>query len=461
MTSPSRPAKLLTRSRAAMPHIGALLLLIIVVALLLRVADLGGKSLWIDEGFSVHESRLPASAIWAGTDEPNHPPLYYLLLHYWPFTGNEFSVRLPSALASTAAVVVLYLIARRLFDQRVALASAAILAVSPLDIWYAQEARMFALATLAILVAVMGLIQESPRGAVLVTVGLTVGLYTYFGVVPVWLCLSAAWLAWRWQESRSHYSIVLWFAASAVAFLAFLPVWPKLIRFVGQLGAVFGVESFLRLVGLPSLPGWIYAALLAALMAAVFIASVLVLRLPEAWSRGWFPALMLAGFVLVTVLTPAPRLYSLKRLVVIGWPYVALLVAWLVIRRMWMRGIPLAAILTISLAASGASILLIQKSDFRSAVAYLNYQGRGGDQVWMTGKSELYTYSYYDPRLPGRFGRPSILDTSVPPSSPVWFIVDCPRCGTTPHQRWLDMNRDLVTTVFFYGLELRLYEPES
>lgn len=442
---------------AARPNIGWALLSIVVVALLLRLANLGGKSLWIDEGFSVHESRLPASAIWAGTDEPNHPPLYYLLLHYWPFIRTEFSLRLPSALASTGAVVVLYLIARRLFDQRLALTSAAILAVSPLDIWYAQEARMFALATLAVLLAVMGLIEESPRGAVLMAIGLTVGIYTYFAVVPLWLCLSAAWLAWRWKTPRGQYSMVLWLVASAIASLALLPLWPKLVGFVEDVGAVFGIERFLKLVGLPPPPGWINAMLLAALMAGVFIATILARRLHKDRLSCWFAALMLTAFVLATILMPIPRLYSLKRLVVIGWPFVALAVSWLLMRRAWR--IPLSAILTISLAAAAASILLVEKSDFRSAVAYLNSRVRVGDQVWMTGKSELYTYNYYDPRSPGHWGELDAIEASLPPSSRVWFIVDCPRCGVTPHQRWLDRTRDLATTDSFYGLDLRLYQP--
>ena len=59
-------------------------------------------------------------------------------------------MRALSALCSTLAIPVFYLAARRLFDTQTALIAALILAVSPFHVRFAQEARMYALLTLAV-----------------------------------------------------------------------------------------------------------------------------------------------------------------------------------------------------------------------------------------------------------------------------------------------------------------------
>ena len=75
-----------------------------------------------------------------------HPPLHYYLLHEWlnavgfgPLQG-----RLLSALFGTLAVLMMYALARYLFDRRVALLSALLLACSQLAVMYSQNARPYA-----------------------------------------------------------------------------------------------------------------------------------------------------------------------------------------------------------------------------------------------------------------------------------------------------------------------------
>ena len=51
---------------------------------LLRVFQLGGKGMWLDETFSVWLANQGAGDMlqWIAKID-QHPPLYYLLLHYW------------------------------------------------------------------------------------------------------------------------------------------------------------------------------------------------------------------------------------------------------------------------------------------------------------------------------------------------------------------------------------------
>jgi 4-amino-4-deoxy-L-arabinose transferase-like glycosyltransferase len=128
------------------------LALIVTGAALLRLYALSGESFWFDEAYSVWVARHSVAWHIALSTQRIFPPLYYLLLHFWLALGtSELAVRSLSALIGLLCVVAVYLLARRLFDERVGLYSAVLLAISPLHIWYSQEARMY------ILVAALGL----------------------------------------------------------------------------------------------------------------------------------------------------------------------------------------------------------------------------------------------------------------------------------------------------------------
>ncbi len=73
-----------------------LLGVVVLVGALLRTWHIGSKSLWIDEAFSVWIARqsLSEALSWLVRID-QHPPLYYLLLHYWMtlFGDSEAVVR--------------------------------------------------------------------------------------------------------------------------------------------------------------------------------------------------------------------------------------------------------------------------------------------------------------------------------------------------------------------------------
>lgn len=137
---------------------------VILIALLggfLRVLLLGTKGMWLDETFSVWMASHPIPELlqWLVKID-QHPPLYYLLLHYWiSFTGEAaYDVRLLSALFGTATIPLIYLIGRRISGTVVGLAAALILAVSPFHIYFGQETRMYALLTFNAAVTIYALV---------------------------------------------------------------------------------------------------------------------------------------------------------------------------------------------------------------------------------------------------------------------------------------------------------------
>src|SRR6185312_10174414 len=125
---------------------------LVIVAAGLRLADLGGKSLWLDEAFSVSLARTPwhVFATELRTREANMG-LYYLLLRGWLRLGTgEATVRLLSALAGILCIPVVYALGARLANRRTGVVAALILALDPLHIGLSQDARGYTLAVLLV-----------------------------------------------------------------------------------------------------------------------------------------------------------------------------------------------------------------------------------------------------------------------------------------------------------------------
>jgi mannosyltransferase len=123
---------------------------IIALGAVLRFATLDLQSYRYDEAVTVgrvlHANFFDTFA--AIPRSESTPPLYYLLAWSWSkaFGTGEAWMRSLSALAGTASIGVVYLAARALpMPRRGALIAAAIVAVSPVLIWFSQDARAYAL----------------------------------------------------------------------------------------------------------------------------------------------------------------------------------------------------------------------------------------------------------------------------------------------------------------------------
>ena len=125
------------------------LLGLIVLAFALRVYRLPAQSLWYDEGVSWYMTRLSLPALTTWTADDIQPPLYYYLL--WPWVRlvgtSEYGLRFLSVFFGTLTVPLIWVTARRLLWPSAAWLAALILTLSPLHVYYAQEARMYTLLT--------------------------------------------------------------------------------------------------------------------------------------------------------------------------------------------------------------------------------------------------------------------------------------------------------------------------
>lgn len=205
-----------------------ILALLLLLGFALRLYRLDGQSIWFDEAYTLTLSKLPPDELVQRMldEEDFHPPLHYLLLHYWyKLAGySVFSARLWSALCGTGCVAAIFLLTRALFDTRTGLVAALLFAVAQSPLMFAQEARPYAQLHLLGLLAAFSFVRaQSLRSRawwwtfILLCVLL---IYTYYYGVLIALSLALWAVAFR---SRCRVPLSWWIAGAVVGLVLYLP----------------------------------------------------------------------------------------------------------------------------------------------------------------------------------------------------------------------------------------------
>jgi len=139
-------------NRDKSPRIKPLAILGLVgLGLMLRLLLLNGEGLWYDEALTALSLRLPFNEMIGERLAAGHSPLYFTVLYPFArvFGTGEIVMRLPSVLASTLSIYIFFLIAMKLFGEiEAAFITTMIYTLSALNIYFAQEARMYAFCVL-------------------------------------------------------------------------------------------------------------------------------------------------------------------------------------------------------------------------------------------------------------------------------------------------------------------------
>ncbi|HEY0321511.1 MAG TPA: glycosyltransferase family 39 protein [Pyrinomonadaceae bacterium] len=206
-----------------------------LIALGIRLIGLSLDSLWFDEVFSVRAGRISVSDIIILTRGDVHPPLYYLLLHFWMklFGETEIAVRMLSVIFSVLTVFVVYHLALKLFNRRTAFFAALFTTLSPLQVFYAQETRMYAqltfLAAASVYFYVCWLKEGTRLSYAFYLISTTLLLYTHIYAVFV-VMAQLLYFVWLRLQARETFRKRLrgWLAAQLITGLLFLP-WALII----------------------------------------------------------------------------------------------------------------------------------------------------------------------------------------------------------------------------------------
>ncbi len=201
------------------------------------VDGLGNQSLWWDESLSHYRATRPFSFILSNRIDvrsrdgecptlDNHPPLYFVLLRLVVLAAgdSEFALRFLSTAAGVLVVAMLYRCGRTLLDRWSGALAALLGTLSPLYLWYQQEARPYTLATLWGILSFYALIRALRAGSrarwgVIYVLSVAAMLTThYFGFLL--LAAEGVVLIFAWSQSRRW--VWLPVATGVVAVLVFM-----------------------------------------------------------------------------------------------------------------------------------------------------------------------------------------------------------------------------------------------
>jgi mannosyltransferase len=234
------------------PHIERFaLLLVVLLAFTLRVHRLGTQSLWYDEAVTAQVASQGMAELTKWTAEDIQPPFYYYVVSAWIRLENrsEWALRFPSVFAGVLMVPTLWALGQRLFGRSLggrigALAAALLAAISPLYLYYSQEARMYSQLTLLGILAGYSLLRamaaQHTSGEIIWWGGFVLCgaamLYThYFGVFlllayGLWFLIDWVPTALRTHPGRGAWRRLGFAVASALAIgLLYLPWLPAML----------------------------------------------------------------------------------------------------------------------------------------------------------------------------------------------------------------------------------------
>ncbi|MGH6824222.1 glycosyltransferase family 39 protein [Methyloceanibacter sp.] len=223
---------------------GACAGLLIVLAAALRLYGLDRWSLWLDETIQYRESATPLSEFYLVLAAQDMP-VSFLLGHAFVWSGldgNEWQLRLPSAIFGVATVALVFLLARELLGRRAAFFAGLAACVMPVLVIYSQEYRAYSL--LVFLTTLSGwslaaaLRTNRPGWWALFVGAAILSLYTHFVAMffVVGLGLFAIGCLLLKLKDGEPSGPLIWSNALAFAIIgiAFIPALPMLARLVGS-----------------------------------------------------------------------------------------------------------------------------------------------------------------------------------------------------------------------------------
>ncbi|HEY3917174.1 MAG TPA: glycosyltransferase family 39 protein [Stellaceae bacterium] len=195
-----------------------------LVALSLRLHGLGDKPFWLDEVTTLHRATITLPNLIAESLHSKHYPSYFMLLWLVAKLGtSQWLLRLPSAVFGAVSAALAYAIGNEADGRRTGTAAGLLLALSPFDIQYGQEARSYTLVACLILIALWGLVRLAREPTLVGTplshkhrpplpwiaygFGTTAALNVLNVAIP-WLVaanLAALAIAWRAGEGRKAF----------------------------------------------------------------------------------------------------------------------------------------------------------------------------------------------------------------------------------------------------------------
>jgi len=475
------------------------LLLILIAAVGLRLVAISTRPIWYDEAFAVLFAEKGMQAMLAGTltqvggsAADVHPLAYYGLLNAWMslFSQSLTAIRMLSVLLGVCTILVIYIFSRELAGERMALASALLMALSPFQIHYAQEIRMYALLVLLLAMATLALWLGLRKGGWywwgLFSISGALAQYTHnlavFYILP--LALTPIFHK-NWRAVRNVVISCLVAVALYMPWLLQLPSQFEKVRqsywttSPGFARLATTLISFTTNLPLPAawLPVGLFIALFLVVLAAWQTIKAYRHKLPQAATGIWLSYLVFAPIFLLFVFSQWQPVYIERGLIASG----AMFLVWLAWVMTETKKPHLVQGLFVLLLIIGFALGYYQHiyydgfpyGRYAEMARYLRSSITPQDVVLHSNKLTMFPAHYYDRTLPqeyiqdipgsgsdtlalptqkalGLFAR-SDSEDGVRGAKNVWFVIfkkelDEYRAlgyATHPHLEWLEKNYQL------------------
>ncbi len=400
----------------------AILLLVISLVFATLASTLELQSLSFDEGLSIlfAQKSLP-SMLNTLVREDLHPPLHYLVLHFWMMAAGrkEFTVRFISLFCAVLLPPLTFALVREIYatdrgtkghDLAVALPAAVLSGSSPFLTYYFQEARMYALLLLLTLTATLALLRATRLGGrkewLIYSLFLSLSFYTHYSalfMVPAFFLFACL----KGQEYLKR-----WLKFTALALMAFSPwlrpaylqmrrlsehpdYWPS------RLSPMMVLRAFMEKIS-PYAPQGVALGLAASIV--VLILAVLIRERSDIAAGevlavlNWIVPLALTSLLMSLV----PK-FGTRYLIISTVPFYISVVIGLA-RLLWRRSFPLRLLFILILASAAllswkASSAVISgernpRDDVRAVARYLNRKARADDAILLV-ENAYHSFIYY------------------------------------------------------------------
>ncbi len=493
-----------------------MIVLSVLLAFGLRLHNAEMFSFWTDEGLTPLRSGYTVAGILSnhvtiqeGVTNDTHPPFFFLIIHFSRqlFGETDFAYRFPALLAGVLLVPLLAQVGRRMRGAWLGLVVAGLTAVNPLQIWYANEARMYTLAVLLVTAAsyiLWRLIARVNKGGQLSsqTIIRHLILYLLLGGLAVYTLYTAAllilgqgvfWLLILWRQG--HKRLLLGTTVVALAIAA--PLIPYTIPrlFSGYEANFYYVSPWIMLqdvVRFFALGRSVDFEAVGIIGLNVGILLLLLLGLWGAkgsWRRPFLLVWLLAlvfGLMIGSILFKP--MYQGVRHIMLGSPAFLLLLGWGIVslaeqarqtkgsqRFLWGTGLAVGlAVVTVGpvLALDNYFNGRFGKDDFHSLIQYVEARAGANDVFVYNNAILLPLHQHYQQRLDVAVTASPIYPTRADTSPAqlaklaqsydhIWFVTDPPADGRDANhlvQQWLDDELLLVESTFFesHTVEVRV-----
>lgn len=419
---------MMSRNKPSLPstQTGSAYFILLITGFALRLHRLGDASLWYDETVSAFLASQSVPDLVAHTARDIHPPGYYLLLHGWTrLAGNsEFALAFFALIFGMLLIALTYRLAHHLANRQVALWAAGLVALSPYQLWYSQEVRMYTLAATLGLVTAWQLWVALDKGGwrpwLIAAISAILGLYVLYYFAFLLLALNLWAIVWhrtRWRAMmRFNLGIlsgyapwlpILWRQATnppVPPWREMTPLWPLLHESLAALsvGQTLAGPALWLLLAVTLL---LYA--LGVLYLARRVSALLALYTLA-------PLLLIYG---LSYLTP---LYHVRYVFVYSPAFYILLGAgfvWLSHRWRYAPLIP-ALVLLGAFSLSIDNYHRLPTDDYRAAVNFIDAQYQPGDALLVNAGYVYPAFVYYTNRHP--LERQRLVPYASPTAPTLW-----------------------------------------